>query len=492
MARFFARFDNAGSPNPGTSFDTRTIAASSASGALYKIGLLASRSAVSADFLSELEPANRIGGNGIYFPADLFINTAGVLTASAYTSSLPGIVTPVDYATRPTASITSSTSHVVGPTNPLDSGSVTYDVYLSASNAVSATLNAIQPATPYARLGLNESRTLHSVYHNPGLDYFAWDDFTPGTASAITVELSRPNTYTDDITGNTFVAFVEIGAEDIQFSYSWATQYLADRLGTTGLTGSLRTNGVDRRVLTKSVSDVVATTLDFRPGGTVYDGDSSDTQYQVFTTMSLTFADVTIPTHTNYTSSLLTVIDGATQVRIQAVYSRSVKIDATDPCVGTDHWVFSNTNNGADGSDSTPPDRIYADKLGNAFNDGGARYVAFRPYSATTRAYQYGTDGKVTATFIEDLGCSSTGTCVLVTGDINQASSGTDCTGGTSAGTLYSSTATPTGGSYIYTNDTCTTVYSATSFVRVLYTNTVHEVDAGRLATTTAYQCAEQ
>jgi hypothetical protein len=370
--------------------------------------------------------------------------------------------------------------------------------YESASVAVSTVLGSIQDGGPYGRIGLNPSRTLHTVYHDPETRYFAWDDFSPGTASAITVELSRPNTYTDDITGNTNVAFVEIGEEDIQFSYNWATQFLADRLGTTGLTGSLRTNDVDRRVVTKSVSDVVATTLDFRPGGTSFDGDSDPlNQYQVFTTMSLTFADVTIPTHTNSTSSLLTVVDGATQVRIQAVYSRSVRIHPTDPCSGsaTDLYVYSNTNNGAAGADATPPDRIYADKLGNAYSEGGSRYVVFRPYTTTTRAYQYDIDGKVVlANFIEDVGCSDVGACVLVTGNINQASSGTDCTGVTSAGTLYSSTETPTGGSIIYTDSgSCTTGYSATSFVRILYTNTVHEVDGGngRIATT-AYQCAEQ
>ena len=487
MARFISILSGS---NPNlANHDVRTIS----NGINLRNGLIASRSALSTDIYAELSPVNQDGGRGVFFPVDLLSTTAvaGQITGSAYTSSRVGIITPSDYSVRPTASVL-STDTLSAPTNPLNRASASLVTYESASKAVKDVLDVIDGGGPYGRIGLNPSRTLHSIYHDAPLGYFAWDDFTPGTASALGVELFRPNVYADDITGNNYVAFVEVGKDDVAFIYEWITQFSADRLGKTSITGSLRTNTVDRLTITGSVDNALTAQLTFRPAGTAYDGDSSNTQYTVFSSMSINFADVNIPANLGaVTSSILSVTDGTNQVRIQAVYSRSVKVHPSNPCIGTDYYVFSNTNNGAAGADTTPPDRIYADKLGNVFNLGSAQYVLYEPYVNATRAYLYGTDGKVTATFIEDVGCSDVGPCVQVTGTIFQASSGTDCTGTTSAGTLYSATETPTGGSYIYTNNTCTNAYNASSFVRIGYTNTVHEVDAGRIAPT-AYQCAEQ
>lgn len=208
MARFYARFDSGSpswSPDPetgilvGTSangyFNQYRIGANSASGALLRNGLIASRSAVSTDFYQELDSVNQNGTLGIFFPSDLFTITGGILTASAYTASATttqGIIIPSNYRTRPTASITSSQTTLIGPTNPLDSGSVNYNVYLSASNAVKAVLDSVQngagdPFTPYDRLGNRPSRTLHSIWHDPNLQYFAWDDLTPGTPQTVTL-----------------------------------------------------------------------------------------------------------------------------------------------------------------------------------------------------------------------------------------------------------------------------------------------------------------
>ncbi len=203
MARFYARFDGGNpswSPDPATGilfgvssdgyFDTRSIAASSASAALLRNGLIASRSAVSTDFYGELDLINQNGALGIYFPPNLFQITNGLLTASAYTASAAntqGIVTPANYRTRPTASILSTATALVGLTNPPDSGSVLYTTYLSASAAVTTILNSINNASPYSRLGNQPSRTLHSVWHDADLQYFAWDDFTPGTPQSVTL-----------------------------------------------------------------------------------------------------------------------------------------------------------------------------------------------------------------------------------------------------------------------------------------------------------------
>lgn len=199
MARFYARFDS-GSPswNPtaattvllGTStdgfFQTRSIAATSASGALLRNGLIASRSAISTDIYVELDLINQSGGRGTYFPPDTFVVTSGVLTGSVYTSSVAGIVIPANYRTRPTASI-SSTSPLVTASSPPDSASVTYDVYVSGSTAVKNVLDGIVGGGPYARLGNVPSRTLYSIWHDENLQYFAWDDFTPGAVVGGTV-----------------------------------------------------------------------------------------------------------------------------------------------------------------------------------------------------------------------------------------------------------------------------------------------------------------
>jgi len=223
MARFYARFDSGSgvggwTPDTPTSdldgtspngyFNRLRISNGSASAALLRDGLIASRSAVSTDFYEELDSVNQNGGLGIFFPADQIQTVAGILTASAYTASAAntqGIFTPTNYRTRPTASITSSQTTLIGPTNPLDSGSVNYNVYLAASSAVKTVLESTQngagtPFTPFNRSGNRVSRTLHSIWHDPDLQYFAWDDFTPGTPQGLTLTESSSTDfyYTND------------------------------------------------------------------------------------------------------------------------------------------------------------------------------------------------------------------------------------------------------------------------------------------------------
>lgn len=203
MARFYAKFDSqsvAGLDND--LFDKRRISLGSASAALLRDGLIASRSAVSADVYDDLDVSNRLWSNGTYFPPDQQTFPSATLTSwsTAYSSSVPGIqsysagsntyggTSEVNYSLRPTASITSTMNTLVGPESPLDPVQLNYQTYLSASNAVKAVLDTIQNAaspspaaqTPYTRPGNIPSRTLHSIWHDPELNYFAWDDFTPG------------------------------------------------------------------------------------------------------------------------------------------------------------------------------------------------------------------------------------------------------------------------------------------------------------------------
>ena len=208
MARWYAKFD-AGTvsalDNVNSTegfFERLRVSGGSSSAAPLRDGLIASRSAVSNDVYDDLDAANKDGSKGIYFPPDIATLPSSTLISwsTAYTSSVNGIKTPttntygvsdsVNYSQRPTGSVTSSQVTLVGPTNPLDPVQLNYNVYLSASQAVRAVINTFQNiststvTTPYTRLGQDESRTLHSIWHNPTLDYFAWDDFTPGQPSA--------------------------------------------------------------------------------------------------------------------------------------------------------------------------------------------------------------------------------------------------------------------------------------------------------------------
>lgn len=206
MGRFYAKFDSSSwealleqAPSiAGYTFtryvlhDRLYIANGSASAAPLRDGLIASRSALSADVYAELDSVNQNGAAGIYFPPDLFTGTT-LITASAYTSSIQGIIIPpfssgsLGYIIRPTASVVSTQTSLVGPTNPLDSASFLNSTYNAASAAVSTVLNAITGSVqgtsskgPYQRLGNSSSRTLHSIWHDASMSLFGWDDFTPG------------------------------------------------------------------------------------------------------------------------------------------------------------------------------------------------------------------------------------------------------------------------------------------------------------------------
>lgn len=206
MARFYAKFDagTVGYLDSGDYFNKLRIHSGSSSAALYRDGLLASRSLLSADVYDDLDSVNQNAGIGTFFPIDSAstnIPANFVSWSTAFTSSVPGIKTPtelpfndygsdtfqINYSLRPTASISYSSS-LVTPTTPLDPIKVSYTTYYSASQAVVNTLNTIQTTqsnntltTPYTRPGNFPSRTVHSIWHDPTMSYFAWDDFTPGT-----------------------------------------------------------------------------------------------------------------------------------------------------------------------------------------------------------------------------------------------------------------------------------------------------------------------
>jgi len=201
MARYFTSFDGNRPQvvDGGNTFDLLPtydqlmMLGTSGERTNLRAGLLASRSALATDVYEELDFPNRDGSKGIYFPPDTFITASTIYTASAYTSSVPGIVIPppnlgafraLDFEVRPTGSILSNSS-LVTPTVPLDSASFSSILYFSASQAVSRVLSlnnsVIGQGGMYTTVGNFRDRTFHSAWHDPDVTFFAWDTFTPGT-----------------------------------------------------------------------------------------------------------------------------------------------------------------------------------------------------------------------------------------------------------------------------------------------------------------------
>lgn len=227
MARFYGRFDQASESNLDSDyFDKRTIGANSASGAVLRDGLIASRSALSAAMYAELDLQNHYGANGPIIPREInnITQAAGALSwNNVYTSSVfPGVITPADYRTRPTASITTAdtASGALVARSPADPGSINENLYLSASAALSAVLNSFsngQSPLTSINQGNNKSRSIHSVWHDKSTQYFAYDNFTPGqptlnaketyspvstSGSSGTVYLSMSREYLNDFNPN--------------------------------------------------------------------------------------------------------------------------------------------------------------------------------------------------------------------------------------------------------------------------------------------------
>lgn len=200
MARFYGKFDS-GSGGWVTAldndyFERRRIGADSASGARLRNGLISSRSAVATDAYADIPFSYENGQLGTIVPGDNYSTNGStfvswsraggaVFTSSTATSATWGVIIPSNYRTRPTASILSTNTLIGGPTASVG---VSYTAYTNATTAVRAVLDLVQNGAGtltkvYDRLGNNISRTLHSIWHDENLQYFGWDDFTPGQLS---------------------------------------------------------------------------------------------------------------------------------------------------------------------------------------------------------------------------------------------------------------------------------------------------------------------
>jgi hypothetical protein len=271
MARFYATFDQtqvSALTEPNEYFEPCTVLQSSASAALLRDGLISSRSALSANLYTDafgIEAVNRSGAQGTIIPADVITTTVGtspsvsmsfsaVYTASTSAGGLVGIRIPSDYRNRPTASILSTfDANLLGRPLPIDSGSNRdYNLFLSASNAVSTVLTSIKTGSnvnrgPYERLGNTPSRTLHSIWHDTNVQYFAWDDFTPGTPSSTSGSLINPGSTNfalqlDQLSpgGNKYDLFRCSVSQSVAIRTLFSVEYFADKAGALYVSAYVR------------------------------------------------------------------------------------------------------------------------------------------------------------------------------------------------------------------------------------------------------------
>lgn len=210
MARIYAKFD-AGWVNEldNDYFDRHTIGFNSTTGSMLRTGLLTSRSILSSASYAVIPKKFQDGQLGVIIPRNIittdsikFLSWSAIYTSSLTSPPAPGIIIPADYRTRPTASILSTMDGIASQSST--SASISWSVYFSASTAVRYVIDQIvdtntSASTPYTRTGdftasfgdsSRASRTLHSVWHDEPVTYFAWDDFTPGPGLTCSINTS--------------------------------------------------------------------------------------------------------------------------------------------------------------------------------------------------------------------------------------------------------------------------------------------------------------
>jgi hypothetical protein len=512
MARFYAKFDHTADTTLDSDyFEIGKVTTSTVTAAALKAGLIASRSALSADInvdTSGIEAVNRDGQRGTYIPYDI-ISVAGSAptqtygwSPSLYTASagagagLQGIRTPANYRTRPTASILTSYATAFptqfGLVVPVDTGTGrNYNLYLSASAAVYSVLNNLVSGSgntsigPYVRKGTNESRTLHSIWHDADLNYFAWDDFTPGTPGGFSSTVDNFGV-ADAVTGNGTVVFLEVGVDELSVNYFWSGQYKSDSRGGIDLIGSLkRSNGA---AVVTPYSFNASTTNAFTYNEKVAAGFLVDNTYnQRVTSASLTvqFRDPTINSHTGpiTTEELFPLTYASSPIIPQTIFGETVRYGSGAVNDTLAHWqsnictqgtatVYVNQNDTTDYQfASEPKPRIYGDKSGSQANStlvsDANLYISFGTLNNGKKVYKV-VAGKVEDSATVTCGSTTTTTTIACTSFLYSTNSNSlsECQVGSWPTTGYRNNIFGVG-SIIYTNNTCTSALTGDEYIQV-------------------------
>lgn len=401
MARFYAVFNRFFTvPDFQTqefsrAFQRKVIGEDIFEGQKLQDGLIASRSALSNAFYPTLDAVNRDGTKGTLIPLDkLTTDLSTFVSGPVYTSSVDGIKIPVtntygiedpiNYSKRPTSSVFSTQTALVGPSNPSDTASVSYALYKSASDAVVTVLNSIQGGGPYSRLGNVPSRTIHSIWNDPGLNYFGWDDFTPGTGSLLTPSLSPQ-------VGNLNYTFVT-SSTVVTVNVNWESEYTSDKLGTAILNLKLQTPGGSTIVST--IDEVFAgagyTWTISNPN--VFNSMTSSLSNPFGQTVSLAeswvrFSDVTIPASVGGLKEPQTFSNIGTINRMVTLTQRvSASVGNNVTCYPVNIPIYAGWDANGIGPFPNDPNPVgggntqFFRVLFSSLNDGNGQPVPFAPY----------------------------------------------------------------------------------------------------------------
>jgi len=206
MARFYVTFDNSSNATlDGTSttysFDRLAYPSSPNPGPGLKTALINARAALSTQFYGQIADANKDGTLGITVPTDGYTVSSGNLSGTNLYTNTEAVYNS-DLRDRPQPPITVSNSTAV---SPADAWTIAESYYTDCNTAFQNAMSAVlglqsQPAGGiYGRLNSTTSpvadkdRTLRALWHDQGMTYFAWDDYTPGRPTSIAVNVSTTN-----------------------------------------------------------------------------------------------------------------------------------------------------------------------------------------------------------------------------------------------------------------------------------------------------------
>lgn len=369
MARYYARFDHGfeatlgGTGSVANFFERRVIGSATSSNAV----LVAKREALSNAMQAQLDGVNKDPTQGPIIPQSNAAGTVNNITRSGgnlswtnvfKTTQIPGVVPPTDFRTRPTASIYTDDGNLTAA-SPADGGTISDTLYTEAGDALNTVLTSIkktksgltpiappftEDGSPYTRLGTNPGRTLHSIWHDRNLTYFAWDDFTPGQPQTFTYHFPTANGDSPP------KIFLESG-DPLNVVLQWTPEFLSDRAGDTLLYfKTIRSdNLVTIDTINVTISDPPLSPTNNLPyysaslTANAYSLSWPGAQYNIES--SVQFRDATIPAHTS------TVVDNnlnnAVQIiRVYAITGIGPYGDTTSLCAATTTTQFYNDGAG--------------------------------------------------------------------------------------------------------------------------------------------------
>jgi hypothetical protein len=186
MARWYASFDNSTvSGREAAASDGYYERVAISNGSTLRAALISTRAALSAAAYAQINSGNQDGTLGIVVPTDVVTRGGGNYS---WTNLYQNVAAewPSDPRVRPTAQIL-STDPASSAVSPTDAGTISDTLYTDAQTALENCFTAMTGGGPRGRIGLNPWRTLASIFHDHGLNYLAWDDFTPGAVQGLTV-----------------------------------------------------------------------------------------------------------------------------------------------------------------------------------------------------------------------------------------------------------------------------------------------------------------